>query len=317
MQELVGRLKVLDPAASESVKIIEYFDSLIAGGAGVESVVRAAAILGGATAGARVRGRLLGIDADGARTTPTPPLSDTDTDTDAPRVWLQRDTGPALNDAMIVDRAQVALAIITARADPTTSAVERVIDVGVSRVDREAAAHRLRLVGAIRVVAAPPHSRHVTTASTVLATTDGAVWIGLGEVVPPDGPVGTSIARDLDDLPRACADARLALRLADERHRVVDAGELGVLIELARAFDSSGPRHPDLEALDALDARTLEALDVVVDSESIRAAATHLSLHHSSLQSRHETWTRQLGYDPLTPRGRARFLAARILQRLG
>lgn len=315
MQELVGRLKVLDPAASESVKIIDYFDSLVAGGAGVESVVRAAAILSGAAAGARVRGRLIGIDADGARVPPTPPPSLADTD--APRVWLQRDTGSALNDAMIVDRAQVALAIITARADPTTSAVERVIDSGVSRVDREAAARRLRLDGAIRVVAAPPHSGHVTTASTVLATAEGAVWIGLGEVVPPDGPVGTSVARDLDDLPRACADARLALRLADDRHRVVDAGELGVLVELARAFDPSGPRHPDLQALDALDGRTLEALDVVVDSESIRAAATRLSLHHSSLQSRHETWTRQLGYDPLTPRGRARFLAARMLQRLG
>ncbi|MCY1716907.1 hypothetical protein OVA26_08065 [Microbacterium sp. SL62] len=73
MQELAGRLKVLDPAASESVKIIGYFDSLVAGGAGVESVVRAAAILSGVPAGARVRGRLIGVDADGARTAPREP----------------------------------------------------------------------------------------------------------------------------------------------------------------------------------------------------------------------------------------------------
>ncbi|KTR93745.1 hypothetical protein NS220_11410 [Microbacterium testaceum] len=314
MKELAGRLRVLDPAASESVTIIDFFDSLVAGGAGVESVVRAAAILSGATAGAQVGERILGIDADGTRVIPEPPPEVADTG--APRVWLHRESGLAVNDAMIVDRAQVALAIITARADPTTSAVERVIDPGVSRVDRETAAHRLRLDGETRVVAAPPHSRHVTTASTVLATSEGAVWIGLGEVVPPDGPVGTSVARNLDDIPRACADARLALRLADERHRVVDAGDLGVLIGLARSFDRSGPRHPDLDVLDALDARTLDALDVVVDSESIRAAAARLSLHHSSLQSRHDTWTDQLGYDPLTPRGRARYLAARMLQRL-
>lgn len=315
MQELAGRLKVLDPAASESVKIIGYFDSLVAGGAGVESVVRAAAILSGVPAGARVRGRLIGVDADGARTAPREPEGADAAD--APRLWLERQEGDGVNDAMIVDRAQVALSIIVARADPTMSAVERVIDATTSRVDREAAAHRLRLSGAVRVVAAPPTSHHVLTASTVLATYEGAVWIGLGEVVPPDGPVGTSVASDLDDLPRACADARLALRLADDRHRVMDAADLGVLIVLARSFEASAPRHPDVEALDALDARALEALDVVIDSESIRAAATRLSMHHSSLQSRHETWTRQLGYDPLSPRGRARFLAARMLQRLG
>lgn len=315
MQELAGRLKVLDPVAGESVKIIGYFDSLVAGGAGVESVVRAAAILSGVPAGARVRGRLIGVDADGARTTPQEPEGADATD--APRVWLERREGDGVNDAMIVDRAQVALSIIVARADPTMSAVERVIDATTSRVDREAAAHRLRLSGAVRVVAAPPTSRHALTASTVLATNEGAVWIGLGDVVPPDGPVGTSVASDLDDLPRACADARLALRLADDRHRVMDAADLGVLIVLARSFEASAQRHPDVEALDALDARALGALDVVIDSESIRAAATRLSMHHSSLQSRHETWTRQLGYDPLSPRGRARFLAARMLQRLG
>lgn len=314
MQELAGRLKVLDPAASESVKIIGYFDSLVAGGAGVESVVRAAAILSGVPAGARVRGRLIGVDADGARTAPREPEGADAAD--APRVWLERPDGAGLNDAMIVDRAQVALSIIVARAHPTMSAVERVIDATTSRVDREAAAHRLRLSGAVRVVAAPPTSPHALTASTVLATNEGAVWIGLGDVVPADGPVGTSVASDLDDLPRACADARLALRLADDRHRVMDAADLGVLILLARSFEASAPRHPDVEALDALDARAVEALDVVIDSESIRAAATRLSMHHSSLQSRQETWTRQLGYDPLSPRGRARFLAARMLQRL-
>jgi len=314
MQELAGRLKVLDPAASESVKIIGYFDSLVAGGAGVESVVRAAAILSGVPAGARVRGRLIGVDADGARTAPREPEGADAAD--APRVWLERPEGAGLNDAMIVDRAQVALSIIVARADPTMSAVERVIDATTSRVDREAAAHRLRLSGAVRVVAAPPTSPHALMASTVLATNEGAVWIGLGDVVPADGPVGTSVASDLDDLPRACADARLALRLADDRHRVMDAADLGVLILLARSFEASAPRHPDVEALDALDARAVEALDVVIDSESIRAAATRLSMHHSSLQSRQETWTRQLGYDPLSPRGRARFLAARMLQRL-
>ncbi|ARJ06843.1 hypothetical protein GCM10010988_21700 [Cnuibacter physcomitrellae] len=314
MQELAGRLTELDPAAGESVRVIDYFDSLVAGGAGIESIVRAAAILSATSATALVRGRLIGIDADGARMTPAAPIDTTPTD--APIVWLHRDGGPGPNDAMIIDRAQIALSIILARTDPAMSAVERLVDAGTSRVDREAAAQRLRLTGPIRLVAAPPHSSHPVAASTVLATREGAVWIGVGDVIPAEGPVGTSVAHDIDDLPRACDDARLALRLATEDHRVVDAAELGVLILLARTFDPSATPHPDVDALEGLDERTRAVLDVVVESESIRAAAVKLSLHHSSLQARHEGWTRQLGYDPLSPRGRVRFLAARLMQRL-
>ncbi len=45
---------------------------------------------------------------------------------------------------MIIDRAQVALSIIVARADPTMSAVERVIDRRPREWIARAAAHRLR-----------------------------------------------------------------------------------------------------------------------------------------------------------------------------
>lgn len=72
MRELLGRLTVLDPAASESLKIIEYFDALVAGGAGAEAIVRAAAILGATTAGACVRGRA-------SASTPTARVSTTGT----------------------------------------------------------------------------------------------------------------------------------------------------------------------------------------------------------------------------------------------
>lgn len=319
MRELLGRLTVLDPAASESVKIIDYFDSLVAGGAGAEAIVRAAAILGVSTAAARVRGRVVRIDADGRR------LDDGAASAAASEaaseatttVWFERTSGPTVNDAMILDRARLALAIIETRSAPTTSMVDRVIDPDASRVDRQAAAHRLKLDGAVRVVATPPPGpRPFAGPATVLATPYGAVWVGLGNDVPAIGPVGESVAHDLDDLPRACADALLGLRLADERHPIVDTAELGALIVLARGYDRTAARHPDVVRLAALDTRTLDALDVMVDSESIRGAAAILSLHHSTLQSRHDSWTRSLGYDPLSPRGRARYLAARLLLRL-
>lgn len=313
MRELLGRLTVLDPAASESLKIIEYFDALVAGGAGAEAIVRAAAILGATTAGARVRGRIVRIDADGARVDD----GDGHRTTLAESVWLERDGEPTVNDAMILDRARLALAIVEMRSAPTTSAVDRVIDAGASRVDRQAAAHRLRLDGPVRIVAAPPPGpQPFVGPATVLATPRGPVWVGLGDGLAPTGPAGVSLAADLDGIPRACADALLALRLTDARHPVVDAADLGVLIGLARAHERSPEVYPDVEVLATLDARTLDALDVVVDSDSIRSAATTLLLHHSTLQARHETWTRTLGYDPLSPSGRGRYLAARLLHRL-
>jgi len=294
MRELLGRLTVLDPAASESVKIIDYFDSLVAGGCGAEAIVRGAAILGQTTAAARVRGKVVRVDADGRR------VSDADAP-DVPSaaagVWFERADDPTTNDAMILDRARLALAIIETRSLPTTSAVDRVIDPDASWVDRQG----------------PPS---FAGPATVLATGRGAVWVGLGDTMPTHGPAGVSTAAGLEDVPRAAADALLALRLTDDRHPLVDTDDLGALILVARAHERDSPRHPDVERLATLDARTLDALDVVVDSESIRAAATVLALHHSTLQSRHDAWTRTLGYDPLSPRGRARYLTARLLLRL-
>ncbi|WP_255780020.1 hypothetical protein KZZ52_18865 [Dactylosporangium sp. AC04546] len=40
-------------------------------------------------------------------------------------------------------------------------------------------------------------------------------------------------------------------------------------------------------------------------------------MHHSTLQARHETLTRDLGYDPRTTLGRTRYTVARMLLNLG
>lgn len=48
----------------------------------------------------------------------------------------------------------------------------------------------------------------------------------------------------------------------------------------------------------------------------MRAAATALGMHHSTLQARHDALTTELGYDPRSLAGRARFQLARLLLRL-
>ena len=40
MQDLLGRLTALDPDASETLKVVSYFDTLIARAVGVESMLR-------------------------------------------------------------------------------------------------------------------------------------------------------------------------------------------------------------------------------------------------------------------------------------
>ncbi|WP_433214061.1 hypothetical protein [Microtetraspora malaysiensis] len=69
MRELVGRLAALDPDAGAAVQVIAYFDRLVESRAGLEAIVRGAAVLAGCPARLvdgerRVRVRVL---ADGRR----------------------------------------------------------------------------------------------------------------------------------------------------------------------------------------------------------------------------------------------------------
>ena len=65
MHQLVGRLAAVDPQAGESLKVIEFFDTLTTGQAGVPAIVRAGAVLSGATAGVALDGRVLRFDPEG------------------------------------------------------------------------------------------------------------------------------------------------------------------------------------------------------------------------------------------------------------
>ena len=69
MKELAGRLTALDPDAGAAVQVISYFDRLAEPRAGLEALVRGAAVLSGCPArlvdaGRRVR---LRVEPDGVR----------------------------------------------------------------------------------------------------------------------------------------------------------------------------------------------------------------------------------------------------------
>lgn len=325
MQELFGRVAALDSEASESLKVIAYFDALVAGDVGVESLTRGAALLSGTTAGAEVADRLFRITPEGRPADPGPaPASRTEKRLDPEvRVWIERSGDPHANDAMILERFSFAVSVLQARrrtiADDPVLAV---IDASRPEGQRLSYAARLRLdAGTWRVVASLPEGEALGS-STLVATAHGIVR---ASIVPADQPVGLRPAGigtpvDAAGLAGSWADAQLALRLTDAEHDRVDASELGIMLAAVRGIDReserSGFQHPDVRGLLALDPQRRRMLDALARFPSVRAAAAALGFHHSTLQSHHESLTAELGYDPRSPEGRARVELATLLARL-
>lgn len=356
MQELVGRLTALDPEASETLKVVAYFDVLTAGGVGLEALVRGAAVLSGTVAGAfdGRRTHRVGPAGDrlpgGAGVTleprwPVRPVATgagsgtgPGTGSGIGRVWLERDGRPHANDEMVVERLALAVDLVAARrGGGTGGALDVALDAGRDVAERRVALARLRLDGArdLRVAALPLASDPGGAPATVTATPHGlvrAVVLRRGATVP--GPAGLGVAGAGEDLPESLRTALLALRLVpddDGPHRsrdaavvepavvepaVVDAAELGVVLAAVGALEPVAARQPDVVALARLDARGRAVLDELTRAESVRGAAAALGMHHSTLQARHDALTAELGYDPRTLDGRARYRLARLLLRL-
>jgi hypothetical protein len=331
VQELVGRLTSLDPAASATLKVVGYFDALVGGQVSIEVLARSAAVLAGCAAGAAPAGASRSYRADpaGHRLPPTGPLAWPSHEIGSGgAVWIERVGEAHMNDAMLLERFAIAVAITESRTRSDSGrhlAAEVVVDGAATEADRAAAATRLRLDNhdAVRAVAttvdAPVDPGH---ASAVLATPFGLARV---VIVPADEPwtdsgrrLGLGLPVEPRRLPESWSTALVALRLAEHASPVVDAADLGALLVLAEAADASAVPHPDIAALDAIsvDRHALPTLDALVADGSVRAAAIALGIHHSTLQSRLTALADRLGYDPRTPAGRTRYVLARTLHRL-
>lgn len=329
MQELVGRLTALDPEASESLKVVGYFDALVSGQVSVDVLTRSAAVLAGCAAGVRLgTGRVVRATPTGERLGDGEPTGWPAND--APigsTVWIERDGAPHANDAMLLERFAIAVAITLSRAGSDAGdhrAAELVVDASASPDDRASAAARLRLDphGRVRAVAlpaeAPVPDGHP---SALLSTPFGfaqVVIVGEQSSEFGDGPAGVGLPVDSGRLPSSWVSALVALRLSDSRTPVVHAERLGSMLVLAEAADANPEPHPDVVALDRIghDRGALPTLDALTETGSIRAAATALGVHHSTVQARLALLADALGYDPRTPDGRTRYTLARTLQRL-
>jgi hypothetical protein len=325
MQELVGRLKALDAEATETLKVIAYFDALVDGHASSEMLVRGAAMLSGCAAGFVHGGTSIRVDASSARSHGEPGEWSSHPFGRGGIAWIERSGPPHANDEMILERVAIALDIALDRSSPATAtrrALADLIDGEATAERRLDAIERLHLLptGSYRVAATPAGSR--TVEGTVVDTPVGPVQAVLrpaDDVASTGRRMGVGLATAPTALDRSWASALIALRLTSERTPWLLADDLGTLLLLADLDPGEHQHAPDLASLDELAAahpRALGMLESIAASDSLRAVAVEVGLHHSTVQSRAAEYSRQLGFDVRTPAGRTRLTLALALHRL-
>ncbi len=314
MRDLAARLTALDPDAGAALRVIAYFDRLTEGRAGLEAIVRGAAVLAGCPARLSDDHRRLHLrvhpDGTDATAAPADPAWMSAPVGDGSVLWLERPGPPGPVDAMILERAAGAARTVLDRTRIHPAALlDLVLDADAPEPSRLQAAARLGLTANSRVRAAalPGGKAHLMTETD--PPLDPQARAGIG----PAGPIAA--------LPASYAEARTALRFTaegtgrDPGPRVVHAEDLGGLALPAAVAEPV----PDVQALTRVAATApwaLATLDAVAEAPSLRAAATALRVHHSTLQERLSHIDHVLGWDFRTPHGRLRLQLALALRRL-
>lgn len=319
MYDLAQRLAALDPQASTAVRVISYFDALVASRAGLQSIVRGAATLAGCPARLVDPARRLTVRvlADGVtappETDPDPAWPSTPVTADGAALWLETTTPAGTVEAVVLERAAAAAQTVLERTrsrrhdDPAS--IELLLDAEATEADRLVAARRLGVPEQARVIA--------------LAGGDVRVVAGDG-ALPLGGRAGVGPCVPVSQLPESGRLARLALRLTaegteeDPGPRLVHADELGALALLIHAADTEPQPIPDVRALEHAAAAApwvLATVDAVAGATSLRDAARSLRLHHSTLQDRLTHAQALLGWDIRQPQGQLRLQLALALRR--
>ncbi len=105
----------------------------------------------------------------------------------------------------------------------------------------------------------------------------------------------------------------------DPGPRVVRFDDLGGLAVLANAIGPATEPIPDVRTLERAASTApwvLASLEAIAASASLRAAATALTVHHSTLQDRLVNAEQLLGWSVHDPQGRLRLQLALALRRL-
>jgi hypothetical protein len=321
VKDLAVRLAALDADAGAALQVIAYFDGLVEAKAGLQSIVRGAAVLAGCPARLDDDARHLHVRVDPSGVSalsaeaPDPAWPSTPVVPDGTAVLRLERPGPAGPvEAMVLERASGAARAVLDRTRgrapaPDPASAELIVDPAAPLDVRMQSARRLGLSpdAPARAVALP----------------DGGVTVTAATTQPhfPRAGIGPAVA--IADLPASYTAAQVALRFAaegtddDPGPTTVHYDQLGGLALLATA-DGRIP-VPDVRALDHAAGSApwiLPTLQAVADSISLRAAAIALRVHHSTLQDRITHAEHTLGWPVRDPQGRLRLQVALALRRL-
>jgi hypothetical protein len=341
METLARRLSQLDSHAEGGLRVVMFYDTLMRRRVDLPALARASAGLAECVAGIRLygTGRVIRMSPDGrpAPTPPPPPSTATPITLDEEEigtVWLERPGAPGPLDELTLDRLAIAAAAVVERHGParTTMADPALVELAISSDSDDAARNRaLRLMGfaadlPVRVVAVqsrlplnqvaglicptrPVKAAPLDDVGVILATTvdparfPAGVRAGIGGVERPD---------------RSWHGARTALRFTATRQPVIHYDDLGALALLAQVPQDAARDNADVAAITRMtdNPDALETLDAYCATGSLRQAADHLHLHHSSVARRIEQIGKALGIELTKPTGLTRARLALTTWRL-
>jgi hypothetical protein len=339
VKDLAVRLAALDADAGAALQVIAYFDSLVEAKAGLQSIVRGAAVLAGCTARLDDDARHVHVRVDPAGVSalstqpPEPAWPSTPVSPDGTAMlYLERRDPAGPVDAMVLERASGAARAVLDRTRgrapaPDPASAELVVDATAPLDVRLRAARRLGLApdAPARAIALPGGGIAVTAAAPAPAVPRAGAGppLEIADLPASSARAGVGPAVEIGDLPASFAAARVALRFAaegtddDPGATTVHYDQLGGLALLADA--DTEVAIPDVGALEHAAGSApwiLPTLQAVADSISLRAAAAALRVHHSTLQGRISHAEHALGWPVRDPQGRLRLQLALALRRL-
>lgn len=341
MEALAVRLSHLDSHVEGAIRVVVFYDTLMRRRVDLAALARASAVLAECVAGVRLHGtgRSMRISPDG-RSASGPPSGASTTapialdEEEIGTVWLERPDPPNPLDDVLLDRLAIAAAAAVERYGParTTMADPALVELTISADSDEAArARALRLLGfatdlPVRVVAVRsrlPLDRIgslVCPARPVKAAALADVGVILGTSIDPARfPAEVRAGIGAADSPdHSWQQARTALRFTTAHQTIVRYDELGALALLAEIPRNASRDNADVTAIARMSGSTeaLETLDAYCATGSLRQAADHLPLHHSSVARRLEQIGKTLGIELTEPTGLTRARLALTAWRL-
>jgi hypothetical protein len=289
MEGLLLQLSALDADAENAVRVISFFDRLIAGHATLDQVIRQAERLAECPVGVG----------------PAPTGAATRVLEDGTCVWLARSGKRLPLDEIVLERLAITAAVLLdhSRLPPPALGDPALVELAISGAGEPERSRALRLLG--------------FTGSTplwVLAFRDSRPRL-VTELPALEGFVGVSSRVPATEAPSAWRTARAALRFATDRTPVVHADDLGPSLALTALPPAELAKVPDVIALDKL-TNELDLLHAVVATSSIRQAAALVHRHHSTIAPRLEHAESVLGYRFDSPDGWFRLRLALTLRQL-